>query len=212
MKEKSSWEILLVVSLGLILILSLRQVVMMLGWFNNEPTTDCTIEIVDELITNGRLIIKTKEGQTIKFLMSSQNANNDWKNIDWNHIDNTISEVDTLYPKSDCKIILFSRDDERQMHYKIFEYSFSQFVESSFLSKTNSSAIEQLFKNTWPETLTIDIDGIIEESGKEINTDAFVELLKSSYNISKIELYQSKDTSVFSPNYPSIRTIYCKSK
>ena len=176
----------------------------------NVELLDSKLDIVDELTTKGRLIINPKEGQIIKYLICNQNAAKEGKDINWERIETVISEVDTLYPKRDSQILIFVQEDGDGTYYKKFDFNFCQFVESSFISRTNMPLIKQFFKNTWPEILTVEIDDISEYSGKEVNLDFLAELLESSHNICKIELYQSKDTSIFCPNYPPIKTIYCR--
>ena len=177
---------------------------------NKAELLESKLDIVDELTTKGRLIMNPKEGQIIKYLICDQDAAKEGKDINWERIETVISEVDTLYPKRDCQILIFIQEDGDGTYYKKYDFNFCQFVESSFISRTNMPLIKQLFKNTWPETLTIEIDDISEYSDKEVNLDFFVELLESSHNICKIELYQSKDTSIFCANYPPIKTIYCR--
>lgn len=177
---------------------------------NKAELLESKLDIVDELTTKGRLIINPKEGQIIKYLICNQNAAKEGKDINWERIETVISEVDTLYPKRDSQILIFIQEDGEGTCYKKFDFNFCQFVESSFISQTNMPLIKQLFKNTWPETLTIEIDDISEYSDKEVNLDFLAELLESSHNICKIELYQSKDTSIFCPNYPPIKTVYCR--
>lgn len=177
---------------------------------NNVELLDSKLDVVDELTTKGRLIINPREGQIIKYLICNQNVATEGKDINWERIETVISEVDTLYPKRDSQILIFVQEDGDGTFYKKFDFNFCQFVESSFISRTNMPLIKQLFKNTWPEILTIEIDDISEYSGKEVNLDFFSELLESSHDICKIELYQLKDTSIFCPNYPPIKTIYCR--
>ena len=210
---------------GLVLIIIILLIVLLIHYYpiskqvSEEPITkkkynvellDSKLDIVDELTTKGRLIINPREGQIIKYLICNQNAAKEGKDINWERIETVISEVDTLYPKRDSQILIFVQEDGDGTYYKKFDFNFCQFIESSFISRTNMPLIKQLFKNTWPEILTIEIGDISEYSGKEVNLDFLAELLESSHDICKIELYQSKDTSIFCPNYPPIKTIYCK--
>lgn len=236
------WGTLLKVLLGLILVLSFLQVKMKYGWdpvkeyvaretaplpsiIGTDKTQDSLVsniplEVFNALQTEGYLCIKEDSNLIVNYFITKDRAVKEY--VEWEKC-KTINSSDTLFPKSNCFILLRAKlkNSEKEDAYseQIFSFDFPEFINYLIKTGTKSSILHELFSFSNNNTLTISYDNSDEYECKK-NTDKgrienmILGIRDDEYYVDSVTLYSDTNiySNVMSSSYPSIKFINCKSK
>lgn len=190
---------------------------------NKDNALPFTFNVIDNLLSDGELIIEENESINVQCFYSQQNQVN-IDAINWDECDNLSTGV-TLRPKESCTIVLraslHGKSASEASEIKLFRFDMPSFIKDLIRTNSHTSIREQLFAFDEKRPLTIEYDSIAEYSyknklNKGLILDELYKHLSNTSSITYIEFYnyshpyKNKIDELESEQYPVLKYIECK--